>query len=125
MRFKLLFGLLGLAVAGAAAVSFDQRADFDQLIKQSRAALTKYDPESARALLSQACRPEASASGTSAKTALCETETGAIEEAASHADAAEAHYRRALSIWSQVAPGHTAYQAAILMNLGSVYRTQG
>jgi tetratricopeptide (TPR) repeat protein len=119
MRFKVLFGLLGLAVAAAAT------GDFDQLIKQSHAALTTFDPESARALLSQACQPEASASGTSAKAAVCETETGAIEEAASHADAAEAHYRRALSIWSQLAPGYAAYHAATLMNLGSVYRTQG
>jgi tetratricopeptide (TPR) repeat protein len=122
MRTKLLLGLLGLSSSMAAAGGAP--GDFDQLIKQAHVALTKFDPESARALLSQACRPEEFASDTSVRTAVCEAETGAVEEAAGHADGAELHYRRALSIWGELAPDHAAYHAATLMNLGSLYRTQ-
>jgi tetratricopeptide (TPR) repeat protein len=118
MRTKLLLGLLGLS--SSVAVAGGAPGDFDQIIKQAHVALTKFDPESARALLSQACQPEDS----SVRTAVCEAETGAIEEAAGHADGAESHYRRALSIWSELSPDHAAYHAATLMNLGSLYRTQ-
>jgi tetratricopeptide (TPR) repeat protein len=119
MRIKLLCGLLGLSYSGAVAAG--ATADFDQLIKQSHAALTKFDLNSARDVLSRACPPE---TDTPARTAICESETGAIEEAAGHTDTAELHYRQALSIWSGLAPGHAAYHAATLMNLGSLYRAQ-
>jgi tetratricopeptide (TPR) repeat protein len=122
MQTKLLLGLLSLSSSLAAAAGAP--GDFDQLIKQAHVALTKFEPESARALLSQACQPEASAPDTSVRAAVCEAETGVIEEATGHTDAAELHYRRALSIWSQLAPAHAAYHAATLMNLGSLYRTQ-
>src|SRR5579863_8651866 len=117
MRIKLLFGLPGLLSIAAGA-----SGNFDEIVKQTHAALTKFEPASARVLLSQACPAEISAAGTSAKTAVCESEMGAIEEADGHVGAAETHYLRALSIWSQLAPEHAAYRAATLMNLGSVYR---
>jgi tetratricopeptide (TPR) repeat protein len=123
MRTKLVFALLSLSPSLAIAAA-GAPGDFDQLIKQARAALTNFDLDSARALLGQACRPEASVSETSVRAAICESEAGAIEESASHTDAAESHYRRALSSWLQLEPGHAAYHAATLMNLGSVYRTQ-
>jgi tetratricopeptide (TPR) repeat protein len=122
MRTKLVFAILffssSLAFAGAPG-------DFDQLIGQAKAALTKFDPDSARALLSQACEPMASVRDPSVRAGICESEAGAIEETAGHIDVAELHYRNALSTWNRLAPGHAAYHAATLMNLGSVYRTQG
>ena len=121
MRSKLLPGLIGLLVSLAAASG--ATADFDRLIKQAHAALAKFDPDSARDLLARACPAEVSASET--ETAVCESETGAVESAAGHADAAELHYKRALSIWTRLAPDDAAYHAATLMNLGSLYRTQG
>ena len=120
MQTKLVYAILSLT--SSLAIASVAPGNFDQTIAQVHAALAKPDPDSARALLSQACQPEATAS---ARTAICETETGAIEEAASHPDTAESHYRRALAIWNEVAPDHAAYHAVTLMNLGSVYRTQG
>jgi len=60
-----------------------------------------------------------SAHGASAKNALCETESGAIEEAASHADAVEVHRRRALPMWNQPGPYYAPFCASTLMNLAS------
>ena len=128
MRNKLVFCLLGLpgllCLSSSLAVAAGAPGDFDRIVKQAHAALAKFDSDSARALLSQACQPDASASDISARTAICESEMGAIEEAAGRVDAAEIQYLRALSIWNQLAPGHAAYRAATLMNLGSVYRAQ-
>jgi tetratricopeptide (TPR) repeat protein len=118
MRTTLVFVLISVSSSVAA------QADFDQNIKQTHGALAKFDIDSARALLNQACPAEISEVGTSVRHAICEAETGAIEEAAGHSDTAEQHYRSALSIWDQLAPGHTAYHAATLMNLGSIYRAQ-
>jgi tetratricopeptide (TPR) repeat protein len=120
MQTKLVYVLLSLTPS--LAIASVAPGNFDQTIAQAHAALAKPDPDSARALLNQACRPEAA---NSTRTAICETETGAIEEAASHADLAESHYRRALAIWDHLAPDHAAYHAVTLMNLGSVYRKQG
>jgi len=89
-------------------------------MKQAHTALARFDLDAARAVLSQVCP----APGATARAAICEAETGAIEEAASHADAAEPHYRRALSIWNQLTPDYATYRAATLMNLGNLYRTQ-
>jgi tetratricopeptide (TPR) repeat protein len=125
MRIKLVFGLLGfLSLSSSVAIAAEASGDFDRLVKQAHAALTKFDVESARALMSRACQPEPVASDVSVRTAVCESEMGAIEEAAGHVDAAETHYHRSLSIWGQIAPDHAAYRAATLMNLGSVYRAQ-
>jgi tetratricopeptide (TPR) repeat protein len=125
MRIKLVFSLIGLlSLSSSLAVAAGGPGDFDQVVKQAHGALAKFDLDSARGLLSQVCQPLASPSDTSVRTGICESETGAIEEAAGHVDAAETRYRRALSIWSQLAPDHAAYRAATLMNLGSVYRAQ-
>lgn len=122
MRVKLLCGLLGLS--SSLAVAAGVPGDFYQVIKQAHTALTRFDPESARALVSRACQPEAPAQDALVRTAICESETGVIEEAAGHTDAGELHYLQSLSIWNRLAPDHAAYHAATLMNLGSVYRTQ-
>jgi len=121
MRNKLLAGSLSLLFW--LAVAPGALGDFDQLIKQAHVALTKLDMGSARAMLSQACESEAT-SGTSARTAVCETETGVVEEAASNGDTAELHYRRALVVWNQLGPAYASHYVATLMNLGSLYRTQ-
>src|ERR1700722_20101637 len=102
MRKKLLPGSLSLLFSLATLSS--AMGDFDQLLKQAHVALTKFDLGSARGMLSQACESEISTSGTSARTAVCETEMGVVEEAASNADTAELHYRRALSIWNKLGP---------------------
>lgn len=126
-RFIFLSGLLSfLSSLAAASVT---SCDFDSLMKQVRSALTKYDLDSARTLLRQACQTDASAwdptvEVVSAKLAICETEMGVLEEAARHADAAETHYRRALAVWTQLAPGYRDYHATTLMNLGSLCRAQ-
>jgi tetratricopeptide (TPR) repeat protein len=121
MQIKLVVGLVGLLspvvflTAGSGAPD-----DFQQLIKQAHGALTKFDLDSARAKLNQACAIPA----TSADGAICEAETGAIEEASGHTNAAELHYRHALALWEQLAPEHAAYRAATLVNLASIYRLQ-
>lgn len=126
-RFIFLSGLLSfLSSLVAASVA---PGDFESLMKQVRSALTKYDLDSARTLLRQACQTDASAwdpsvEVASARIAICETEMGVLEEAARHNDAAETHYRRALAIWTQLAPGFGDYHATALMNLGSLYRTE-
>jgi tetratricopeptide (TPR) repeat protein len=117
MRINLVFGLLSTVVSLMA--NSGAPADFEQLIKHAHDALTKFDLEGASTILSQACP----APGASVTAAICEAEAGAIEEAANHADAAELHYRRALSIWNQLLPNYATWHAATLMNLGSLYRT--
>ncbi len=126
-RFILLCGLLSFFSSLAAASVVP--GDFESLVKQVRSALTKYDLDSARTLLRQACQMDASAwdpaiDVDSARIAICETEMGVIEEAARHEDAAETHYRRALAIWTRLGPGFGDCHATTLMNLGSLYRTQ-
>ncbi|HWE51009.1 MAG TPA: tetratricopeptide repeat protein [Bryobacteraceae bacterium] len=103
--------------------------DFDQMMKQARGAVTKFDLVSARSLVKQACQNEVSAwdpsvEVASARAAVCETEMGVIEEADRRTDAAEAHYKRALSIWAQLSPAYSIYHATTLMNLGTIYHTQ-
>jgi len=117
MRIKLVFGLLSPVVCLAAASGAP--GDFEQLMKQAHTALTRFDLDAARAILNQVCP----APGASATAAICETETGAVEEASGRTGAAELHYRNALSIWERLAPEHAAYRAATLVNLGSLYRT--
>jgi tetratricopeptide (TPR) repeat protein len=131
-KIILLAGLLSFLSAvfaqQAAAVSAAP-GDFEELMKQVRGALTKLDLVSARALLTQVCQTnpstwDPSVEVVTARTAVCETELGVIEEAARHPEIAERQYLRALEIWNHFAPEYSVYHAATLMNLGSVYRMQ-
>ncbi len=122
MRARILYGLL-ISLASSAFATRGS-GDFEQLMKQAHAALSKLDLESARALVEQACESALSADGTSAKKALCETESGAIAEAAGYAEDADLHYRRALPMWNQLGPNYAPFYATTLMDLGSLYRSQ-
>jgi tetratricopeptide (TPR) repeat protein len=122
MRSKVLYGLLVLS--SSTAIAFAAPTGFDEAMVQAHAAIAKFDLDSARSLLSGACEVEMSAAMPSARAAICETQYAEIEEAAGHPDDAGTIYRRALTIWNQLAPGYGLYHAATLMNFGNMYLTR-
>jgi tetratricopeptide (TPR) repeat protein len=122
MVTKVLSGLLAFC-CGLAFASTESN-DFDQTVKQARAAIVKLDIIPARTLLNQACQAEIPAVNPSVRTAICETEMGVIEEAAGNPGPAETHYKNALSIWNRLKPDYAIYRSITMMNLGGLYRTQ-
>src|ERR1700722_18578356 len=107
MRISILSGFLSLIAvySSPSAAASVRTGDFDQLMQQLHGALMRFDLNSARTLLNQACQDTQPAAAV--RTAVCEAETGVIDEAARHGDDAEAHFQRALVIWAQLTPKYT------------------
>ncbi|HWE51010.1 MAG TPA: tetratricopeptide repeat protein [Bryobacteraceae bacterium] len=97
--------------------------NFEQLLTEAHVALTKSDLVAARASLDEAC-PARPVPATSPRSALCETEAGAIDEAAGQTQNAEAHYRRAIPMWEQLGPDFSTFYATALMDLGNLYQAR-
>jgi tetratricopeptide (TPR) repeat protein len=70
-----------------------------------------------------ACQPETD--GPEEQMALCEHNAGAVDEANGENARAEAHYLRAHSIWEQLGPESSFWNAVTLSSLGRLYTSDG
>jgi tetratricopeptide (TPR) repeat protein len=94
--------------------------NFDNFIKQGRAAFFTYDLDGAQSAYEQACGAAAAVQ----QTALCEHVLGTVAEARGNDAEAVQRYLKALEGWQQAGEASRSQRISTLTNLGSVYRRQ-